>query len=67
MEMSDDEVRARWGAHYAISVARCKAMTIEELRALWDLYDGIEDPKGIAAEAVHAELNQRGDGSYCAI
>lgn len=37
------------------------------LRALWDCYDGCNSPLGFAGETIHAALNERGDGAYCAI
>lgn len=41
----------------------------EELKAVWDAWDG--DPatmfKPFDMEAVHAELNRRGEGRHCAV
>lgn len=44
-----------------------ETMTDDELKRLWDLYDGENAPDGWSGEAIHAELNVRGLGSYCAI
>ena len=37
------------------------------LRALWDAYDGTNDPDGYDAADVQVELNRRGLGDYCRI
>jgi hypothetical protein len=44
-------------------------LTLDEfqLRALWDLYDGTNEPDGYDGRDIHAELNRRGMGSYCAV
>jgi hypothetical protein len=47
---------------------RARKLTTDELKKLWDSYDGIEtsDPF-ISGEAVHMVLNERREGSYCAV
>lgn len=37
------------------------------MRKLWDAYDGGNAPEGFQGEDIHAELNRRGDGRYCAV
>lgn len=44
-----------------------RSMPVEMLRALWDCYDGCNSPLGFGGETIHAALNERGDGGYCAI
>jgi len=45
-----------------------KAMTDEQVKALWDEDDGtLIRPDGIDCDDVHAELNRRGLGDYCAV
>jgi hypothetical protein len=46
---------------------RLGGMTRDEVRALWDQYDGCNSPGGISGEAMHAHLNALGDGEYCAV
>lgn len=47
---------------------KCRAMATDDLKRLWDSYDGAEtaDPE-VSGEAVHLVLNQRGEGIYCAV
>lgn len=42
-------------------------MSVEKVRRLWDAYDGTNSPGGIGGEAIHLELNRRGEGWYCAV
>lgn len=42
-------------------------LSVEQLKALWDQYDGINSPGGFWGEEIHRELNQRGAGDYCAV
>lgn len=42
-------------------------MTVQQLRNLWDRYDGGNSPGGFSGEAIHIVLNLKGDGSYCAV
>jgi hypothetical protein len=44
-----------------------QGMTLAEVRALWDQYDGTNEPDGYTGENIHKELNRRGDGRYCAV
>ena len=40
----------------------------ESLKALWDCEDeSIVDATGFALDAIHRELNLRGEGKYCAV
>jgi len=51
-------------------VAECDALRelpTDFLRVLWDLYDGCNAPLGFGGETIHAVLNERGDGAYCAV
>lgn len=43
------------------------AKPIEELKALWDRYDGCNAPDDFSGELIHLVLNKRGEGSYCAV
>lgn len=43
------------------------AMSIEQVKSLWDEYDGCNTPGGVSGESIHLNLNQRGHGYYCAI
>lgn len=42
-------------------------MPIDQLKALWDRYDGCNAPDGYDGEDIHAVLNMRGEGRYCAV
>lgn len=44
-----------------------RSLTLDALKALWDAYDGINMPDGYSGEEIHAELNRRGHGLYCAV
>jgi hypothetical protein len=46
---------------------RLEAMTTDEVKELWDRYDGTNDPDGFDGEDIHRELNRRGEGLYCAV
>jgi hypothetical protein len=37
------------------------------LRELWDRCDGANEPDGYDCNNIHAELNRRGLGGYCAV
>lgn len=51
-----------------LGLYKARAMSVEELRKLWDSYDGIETSDlDIFGETVHFVLNEKGDGEYCAI
>lgn len=44
----------------------------DELKAVWDAWDGTVDAMFTPVapfdlESVHAELNRRGEGQYCAV
>lgn len=47
-------------------LARLSRMKFEDIRALWDEYDGCNAPQGISGEMIHYHLNIMGDGAYCA-
>lgn len=42
-------------------------MSGDALKALWDRYDGTNAPDGHAGEDIHAALNMKGFGVYCAV
>jgi hypothetical protein len=44
-----------------------RKLPIARLKELWDLYDGTNAPHGYSGEDIHAELNRRGEGEYCAV
>lgn len=44
-----------------------RCMPTEELKRLWDLYDGTNEPEGVYGEDIHFELNRRGEGQHCAV
>lgn len=37
------------------------------LKAMWDRWDAMNDVDGLSGEDIHAELNRRGEGQYCAV
>lgn len=58
--------RHRCRSNLAAATAELRGMTIAELRWLWDTCeDGESD--GYCIEDIHAEINRRGDGLYCAV
>ncbi len=44
-----------------------RGVPLDELKALWDEYDGGNSPGGFSGEAIHMVLNARGYGDYCTI
>jgi hypothetical protein len=42
-------------------------LSLRDVKALWDQYDGTNNPFGYEGEEIHAELNRRGEGAYCAV
>jgi len=44
-----------------------KNVSTEQLKKMWDAYDGTNSPLGFSGEDVHMELNFRGEGAYCAV
>jgi hypothetical protein len=44
-----------------------RAMSIEQLRALWDSFDENSFCGKHDCIYVHAALNEKGDGDYCAV
>lgn len=51
-----------FGTEYA------RTLTTEDLKLLWDSYDGAEtSDERVSGEAVHMVLNERKEGSYCAV
>lgn len=52
---------------YAAELDRMAGMELSDVRKLWDAYDGTNSPLGFSGEAIHMELNLRGDGLYCAV
>jgi len=47
--------------------AELRGFTLSELRTLWDTADDGLQSDGYWIEDIHAELNRRGDGRYCAV
>jgi len=65
----------RFQAEQAL-LARARKLSTEELKAIWDAYDGDAEKgqkgyfwpdDGPHIEEVHRVLNERGEGSYCAV
>ena len=53
-----------YGTKYA------RTLSTAQLKKLWDKYDGCDDSIGdekISGEAIHIVLNERKEGSYCAV
>lgn len=48
-------------------LASLTAMPIEQLKSLWDRYDGGNAPDEYDGEDIHKVLNMRGCGEYCAV
>lgn len=42
-------------------------MSIEELRRLWDAVGDDSYSSGYDCADIHAALNEKGDGDYCAV
>jgi hypothetical protein len=61
----ENELRRKWAAELAQLVFA--QFDDAQMRALWDQYDGCNSPSGFCGEDIHAELNRRGDGGYCAV
>ncbi len=58
----------KWQPPYGTEYAR--TLSTEKLKELWDRYDGSDDTIGddnISGEAIHLVLNERKEGSYCAV
>lgn len=56
--MSEIEYQELW---------RLAELPLATVKALWDQYDGCNSPGGFAGETIHATLNLRGHGDYCAV
>lgn len=54
-----------WFIHLEREALRKK--TDDELKSLWDQYDGTNAPAGFQGEEIHRELNRRYLGAYCAV
>jgi len=48
-------------------VRKLVAMPEDDLKALWDRYDGCNAPDGHDGEDIHMALNIKGAGDYCAV
>jgi hypothetical protein len=46
---------------------KAKKLSVEQLKEMWDRWDGITPVDGVWGETIHAELNKRGEGRYCAV
>lgn len=62
-----DQRRNRLPEWWVEETRKLREMPTEMIRLLWDLYDGCNSPLGFAGETIHAVLNERGDGAYCAV
>ncbi len=47
--------------------AKLRDMTLTQVRELWDRCEDGLQCDGYWIERIHAELNRRGDGLYCAV
>lgn len=58
-----------WERHHAEVMARVMALDVPTLRDLWDRFpeDGSHVVDGYDLDDVHAALNAKGDGEYCAV
>lgn len=56
-----------WELRHLATMRELRAKTDDELRRLWDAYDGTNEPDGFAGEDIHLVLNERGLGAYCAV
>lgn len=61
------KLERQWAEDRARIAAMFATKTDEDMRQLWDAYDGCNAPNGFAGEDIHAELNRRGYGDYCAV
>lgn len=46
---------------------KIKLLSIDELKSLWDEYDGANEPDDYWGEDIHYRLNELGHGEYCAV
>lgn len=44
-----------------------RSLSTDQLKALWDSWDGHSLQQGISGETIHRVLNERGQGLYCAV
>jgi hypothetical protein len=52
----------------AAKLSELREMTVQQLRALWDSFDEETSFCGeYDCADVHAVLNEKGDGAYCAV
>lgn len=68
MQQSREARRMKWTPPFGTDYAR--TLSTDALKALWDKYDGSDDTIGdenISGEAIHLVLNERKEGSYCAV
>lgn len=42
-------------------------LPLEDVKIIWDAYDGTNSPFGFFDIAIHMTLNFRGHGDYCAV
>jgi len=66
--IAKSRMRGKWQPPYGIEYAR--TLSTDKLKELWDRYDGSDDTIGddnISGEAIHLVLNERKEGSYCAV
>lgn len=48
-------------------LAPLRAMTVPELRALWDNVGDDSFSSGFDIADIHLVMNEKGDGAYCAV
>jgi hypothetical protein len=46
---------------------RFAPLSTDTLKDMWDRWDAMNDVDGFSGEDIHAELNRRGEGQYCAV
>ena len=49
------------------AIAVVKRLTTAQIKAAWDNWDDAKDPGCFIIEAIHAEMNARGEGCYVAV
>lgn len=68
--MSQSRMNKRMGFSMPYGTDFARTLSTEKLKELWDKYDGIDTSIGddnISGEAIHLVLNERKEGSYCAV
>lgn len=63
----DDAVREAYWKDRDRQAVTIRDLKTSAVKRLWDQYDGSNAPIGYDGETIHAELNRRGEGRYCAV